>query len=186
MRRTEKSKANSRQKSKANSRQKKSIANGRQSKPKNYDRDKAKYEEKHSTDESCSQRCRCPASARRSDHDYPNHRLQRGNRGVKENHPDSSEATQKVQKTVKVPQIRDCEQSDGFFQLESRGPTKSGQQAAATSRRCVTATKEDLEQNTADIPAVVQRQELVIQKAPRTVDIPLLQCADTTDVPVAK
>ena len=97
-------------------------------------------------------------------------------------------ATQKVQKTVKVPQIRDCELSDGFFQLESRGPTKSGQQAeaAATSRRCFTATKEDLEQNTTDIPAVVQRQELGIQKAPRTVDITLLQCTDTTDVPVAK
>ena len=52
--RTEKSKANSRQKSKANSRQK-SIANGRQSKPKDCDRDKAKYEEKRSTEESCSQ-----------------------------------------------------------------------------------------------------------------------------------
>ena len=64
MKRTEKSKANSRQKSKANSRQDKSIANGRQqqsrangrqSKPEDCDRDKAKYEEKHSTEESCSQ-----------------------------------------------------------------------------------------------------------------------------------
>ena len=63
MKRTEKSKANSRQKSKANSRQdesrangkqEKSIANSRQSKPTDYDRDKAKYEEKHHT-ESCSQ-----------------------------------------------------------------------------------------------------------------------------------
>ena len=33
----------------------------------------------------------------------------------------------------------------------------------------------------------MQRQVLVIQKAPRTVDIPLLQYIDTTvDVPVAK
>ena len=39
----------------ANSRQDKSRANSRQSKPKDYDRDKAKYEEKHSTEESCSQ-----------------------------------------------------------------------------------------------------------------------------------
>ena len=129
MRRTEKSKANSRQKSKANNRQKsnangrhdKSRANCRQSKPKDCDRDKAKYEEKHSTEESCSQQCRCPAGARRSDHDCPKDRLRRGNRGVQENHPDSSEAaTQKVQKTVKIPQIRDCEHSDGFFQLEKQ------------------------------------------------------------------
>ena len=42
-----KSKANSRQKGKANSRQEKSIANGRQSKPKDCDRDKARYEEKY-------------------------------------------------------------------------------------------------------------------------------------------
>ena len=35
--------------------QDKSIANGRQSEPKDYDRDKAKYEEKHITEESCSQ-----------------------------------------------------------------------------------------------------------------------------------
>ena len=71
MKRTEKSKANSRQKSKANSRQKskanrrqkskangkqdKSIANGKQSEPKDCDREKAKFEEKHITGESCSQ-----------------------------------------------------------------------------------------------------------------------------------
>ena len=51
---------------------------------------------------------------------------------------DSSKAeTQKVQKTVKITQIRDPEHSDGFFQLESRGSMKSAQQAkaAATSRR---------------------------------------------------
>ena len=44
MKRTEKSKANSRQKSKTNSRQK-SIANGRQSKPKDHERDKSNYVE---------------------------------------------------------------------------------------------------------------------------------------------
>ena len=64
MKRIEKSKANSRQKSKANSRQdksrangrqEKSVANSRQSEPKVCDRDKAKYEEKHTTEESCSQ-----------------------------------------------------------------------------------------------------------------------------------
>ena len=43
------------EKSIANSRQEKSSANGRQSKPKDYNRDKAKYEEKHSTEESYSQ-----------------------------------------------------------------------------------------------------------------------------------
>ena len=48
------SKANSRQKSTANSRQK-SKANGRQSEPKDGDRDKAKYDAKHITEESCSQ-----------------------------------------------------------------------------------------------------------------------------------
>ena len=42
------------------------------------------------------------------------------------------------------------------------------------------STKEDLEQNTADTPAVMQRQVLVIQKAPRTTDVPLLQYIDTT------
>ena len=64
MKRTEKSKPNSRQKSTANSRQDKSIANdrqdksranGRQSKPKDCDRDKAKYGEKHTLEESSSQ-----------------------------------------------------------------------------------------------------------------------------------
>ena len=43
-------------------------------------------------------------------------------------------------------------------------------------RKTFAATKEDLEQNTTDI-----------QKAPRTVDVPLLQYIDTTvDVPVDK
>ena len=49
------------------------------------------------------------------------------------------------------------------------------------------AIKKDLEQNTADIPVVRQRQVLAIQEAPRMADIPLLQYIDTTvDIPVAK
>ena len=42
-------------------------------------------------------------------------------------------------------------------------------------RKTFAASKEDLEQNIADVPVVMQRQVLVIQKAQRTVDIPLLQ-----------
>ena len=54
-------------------------------------------------------------------------------------------------------------------------------------RKTFAATTEDLEQNIADIPAVMHRQVLVTQKAPRTADVPLLQDIDTTvDVPVAK
>ena len=37
------------------------------------------------------------------------------------------------------------------------------------------ATKEDLEQNTADLPVVIQRQVPVTQKAQRTVDVPPLK-----------
>ena len=98
MKRTEKSKANSRQKSKANS---------RQSQPKDCARDEAKHEEKHSkvqgeaqyiarlrqpaSPEASKNRCRCPAGAGRSDHDHSKDRLQ----------PDSSEAATQVQKIVK-------------------------------------------------------------------------------------
>ena len=54
-------------------------------------------------------------------------------------------------------------------------------------RKTFVSIKEDLEQNIADIPAILQRQMFVIQKAPRTADDPLLQYIDTTvDVPVAK
>ena len=58
MKRTEKSKPNSRQKSKANSRQDKSIANRRQSKPKDCDRYKAKYEERHLTEKAAASQSR--------------------------------------------------------------------------------------------------------------------------------
>ena len=54
-------------------------------------------------------------------------------------------------------------------------------------RKTFAATEEDLEQNTADLPVVMQRQVPVIRKAQRTVDVPPLQYIDTTvDVPVAK
>ena len=54
-------------------------------------------------------------------------------------------------------------------------------------RKTFAATKEDLEENIVYIPVVMQRQVLVIQKAQRTVDVPLLQYIDTTvDVPVTK
>ena len=54
-------------------------------------------------------------------------------------------------------------------------------------RKTFAATKEDVEQKTADMPAVMQRQVLVIQKAPRTAEVPLLQYIETTvDVPPQK
>ena len=135
----QKSKANSRQKSTANSRQEKIIANNKQSKPKVHDRDKTKYEEKQYrgklqpvSDEVSRIRCRCPAGAMRAEAGWRNHDLPKVdfNEEIVENvnHPDSSEAaTQKVQKTVKIPQIRDRQHSDAFFQLESRGSMKSAQ-----------------------------------------------------------
>ena len=69
---------------------------------------------------------------------------------------------------------------------------KSAQQAKAAEvsfdeQKIFTATKEDLEQKITDILVVMQRHVLVIQKAPSTEDVPLLQYSDTTvDVPVAK
>ena len=78
MKRTEKGRANSRQKSMANSRQVKSRANSRQSKPKDCDRDKAKYEGKYTAEEKLQQsiqpaspeasksRCKCPAGTKKS------------------------------------------------------------------------------------------------------------------------
>ena len=70
---------------------------------------------------------------------------------------------------------------------ESRCSVSSAAKDSRDEQKIFAATKEDLEQNTVDIPAVLQRQVLVIQKAPRTADVPLLQCSDATlDVPVAK
>ena len=63
----------------------------------------------------------------------------RGNRGVREHHPDNPEAT-----TQKV--------RDGFFQLESRGSMKSAQQTKTTATRRISTPqpKRNLEQNTTD------------------------------------
>ena len=138
MKRTEKGKANSRQKSKANSRQK-STANGRQDKSRANSRQsklrprqgevrgETQYRGKlqPASPGAPENRCRCPAGATRaeawrSDHDHPRDRLRRGNRGLQVNRPDSSGAvSQKVQKTVKIPQVRDCEHSAAFSQLEA-------------------------------------------------------------------
>ena len=58
--------------------------------------------------------------------------------------------------------------------------------AAATSRRSIPQSRR-ISNRTLRTPAVMQRQVLVIQKAQRTADIPLLQYSGTTvDVPVAK
>ena len=84
------------------------------------------------------------AEAWRNDRDNPKDRLRRGNRGVQENHPDSSEAeTQKVQKTVRIPQVRDRERRDAVSQLEA---DESAQQAKAAEmsfdeQKTFTATK---------------------------------------------
>ena len=135
MKRTEKSKANSRQKSKANSRQK-SKANGRQDKSRANSKQKQtkglRTETRRSMRRSstllrkaAASRPRCPAGAIRAeawrnDHDYPKDRLRRRKRGVQKNHPDSSEAeTQKVQKIVKIPHVEDREHRDAFSQLEA-------------------------------------------------------------------
>ena len=107
MKRTVKSKSNSRQKSTANGRQDKSRANGRQSNRRTATETKAKHEEKHrkvqgeaqckarlrqpASPEASWKRCRCPAGAGRSDHDHSKDRLE----------PDRSEAAAQVQKIVK-------------------------------------------------------------------------------------
>ena len=87
---------------------------------------------------------------------------------------------------MKTPRIRHREHSDAFFQLESRG-VQSAQQlkTAATSRRPWQQSRRI--SNTTDILFATQRQVLVIKKASRKVDIPLLQYSDTAvDFPVAK
>ena len=66
------------------------------------------------------------AEAWRSDHHHPKDRLQRGNRGAQENNAESSgAATQRVQKTVKITQIRDREHGSAFFQLTIQPETNS-------------------------------------------------------------
>ena len=84
------------------------------------------------------------AEAWRNDRDHPKGRRPRGNRGVQKNHPDSSEAeTQKVQKIVRIPQVRDREHRDAFSQLDA---DESAQQAKAAEmsfdeQKTCTATK---------------------------------------------
>ena len=115
-------------------------------------------------------------------------------------------ATQKVQKTVMIPQRRRVSEivfvATHSFSLKricdavAEQNTDLGGQSAQQlkiaampfdERKTFAATKEDLEQNTADLPVVMQRQVPVIQKAQRTVDVALLQYVDATvDVPVAK
>ena len=71
----------------------------------------------------------------------------------------------------------------------SRGQSAQQPKMAATSfdeQKIFTATKEDLEQNTADFPVVMLRQVPVTQRAQRTVDVPLLQYIGTTVMSVAK
>ena len=112
MKRTEKSKANSKQKSKASSRQDKNKANGRQSEPKDCEprqddlRGEAQYRGKlqPASFEASKNRCRCPAGvmraeAWRNDRDHPKDRFRRGNRGVQENPPDSSAQKQRHRKS---------------------------------------------------------------------------------------
>ena len=92
--------------------------------PKVNDRDKAKYDEKHSTEESCSQpvpkHLRSDADVQEGQWEHHKDRLRRGNRGVQEDHPAES------------PENR-----EGFSQLEADVRWQSAQQAkvAATSRR---------------------------------------------------
>ena len=63
----------------------------------------------------------------------------------------------------------------------------SAGKGSRNEQKIFTGIKDDVEQHTMNIPVVMRRQVLVIQKAPRPVDIPLLQYIDTTvDVPVAK
>ena len=88
-----------------------------------------------------------------------------------------------LQRVVKDPKRRIVSE------LESRGAMKSAQQlkTAATSRRSLPQPRRISNRTLPDILVVIQRQVLAIQKAQRTVDVPLLQYIDTTvDVPVVK
>ena len=94
-------------------------------------------------------------------------------------------AIHKVQKIVKIPQTRDREHCDGFFQRIDE--VSSAAKDSRDEQKIFTTTKENVEQNTPDIPVVIQRQILVIQKTAKTTNIPLLHYNDTTvDVAGAK
>ena len=90
---------------------------------------------------------------------------------------------------MKIAQIRDREHSDGFFQLDTQriDEVSSASKGSRDDRRSLPQSRRISKKNTTNIPVVMQRQVLVIQKAPRTVDITLLQYSDATvDVPVTK
>ena len=95
----------------------------------------------------------------------------------------------KLSRQLRSSDTESPEDRDAFSQREA---DESAQQAKAAEmsfdeQKTFTTTKEDLKQNPADIPVAMQRQVLVIQETPRTVDIPLLQYIHTTVyVPVAK
>ena len=97
----------------------------------------------------------------RGDHDHPKDRLQRGNRGIQEHQPDSTDAaTQQVQKIVKIPQISDREHRDASRRDE---------------QKIFTAIKaEDLEQNPTDIPWSCN-DRCYTQTTQKTVEFPQLQ-----------
>ena len=85
-------------------------ANGRQSEPKDCVRGEAHYKGKL-----LPASPRCPAGttgaeAWRSDHEDPNHRLQRGNRGVQE---------RKLSRQLRSSDTERPEDRDGFSQLEA-------------------------------------------------------------------
>ena len=148
MKRTEKSKANSWQKSKSNSRQK-SDSQQQARQEQSQRQAEAKQSTATETRRSTRRSSTLQKKAAASDADVqqgqgevittiPKIDFDEEIVRVQENHPDSSEAAiQNVQKIVKIPQMRDREHSDGFFQLKSRGPMKPAQQlqTAATSRR---------------------------------------------------
>ena len=143
MKRTEKSIANRRQKSIVNSRQDKSRANSRQGKPKGYDRDKAKYEanyeEKHSTEESCSQ----PVPKHlRTDADVQERQWELKLDDVirpsqRSTSTRKSWSTRRSSRQLRNSDTESPEYNEGFSQLEAVVRWQSAQQSkvVATSRR---------------------------------------------------
>ena len=122
---------------------------------------KAKYEEKHATEESGSQPV---PDVQQGQHelkfdegiatipkiDFNEETVEYKNA----NYPDSSEAaTQKVQKTL-----------DSFSLKAEISEVSSADEDSRDKQKIFTATKEDLEQNATDTLAGRQRQALVIQK----------------------
>ena len=165
---------------------KKSRANGRQSEPKDCEprqgevRGETQYKGKLQPSSP-----RCPVGKIRAEawRSYPSHQLQRGNRGIWE---------RKLSRQLRSSDTESPENRGGLSRLEADVWGQSAQQLKTAAmlfdeQKTSTVTKEDLEQNSTDITVAMQRQVLVIQKAHRTVDAPLLQYIDTTfDVPVAK